>query len=137
MINDGKLFYNDLNFLPMKTQFLGNKNGFTINENYKIPGLDIETVDSYEFGLKKLFSGNIFLDASFFYSKYRNFISPLRVIHDFYPSNEPYIPEQITHIGNNFISDYVSRSTSVIYSYTSTSDVIGSDLMVKMNLGQS
>ena len=137
MINDGKLFYNDLNFLPMKTQFLGNKNGFTINENYKIPGLDIETVDSYEFGLKKLFSGNIFLDASFFYSKYRNFISPLRVIHDFYPSNEPYIPEQITHIGNNFISDYVSRSTSVIYSYTSTSDVaiFGSDLMVKYNLG--
>ena len=60
MINDGKLFYNDLNFLPMKTQFLGNKNGFTINENYKIPGLDIETVDSYEFGLKAIFRKHLF-----------------------------------------------------------------------------
>ena len=71
------------------------------------PRLEIETVDSYELGMKKLFFGNLFVDVSFFYSKYENFISPLRVIHDFYPAEAPYIPEQVTHIGDEFISDLI------------------------------
>ena len=86
--------------------------------------------------MKKLFYGNLFLDVSFFYSKYENFISSLRVIHDFYPAEAPYIPEQVTHIGDEFISDVNVRNSSVIYSYTSTSGatVYGADVMIKYNL---
>ena len=86
--------------------------------------------------MKKLFFGNLFVDVSFFYSKYENFISPLRVIHDFYPAEAPYIPEQVTHIGDEFVSDYNIRNRSVVYSYTSTSGatVYGADFMFKYNL---
>ena len=135
-IANGDVGFNELVFLPMQTQFRGNKDGFRIDENTYIPPLEIETVDSYEIGLKKLFFGKMFLDVSLFYSEYDNFISPLRIIHDFYPSEDPYIPEQITHVGENYISDFNVRNSSVIYSYTSTSGatVFGADLMVKYNL---
>ena len=135
-INNGTLAYDDLIFLPMQTQFRGNKDGFIIDEEKIIPPLEIETVDSYEIGMKKLFSGNLFVDISFFYSRYKNFISPLRVIHDFYPAEAPYIPEQVTHIGDEFISDVNIRNSSVIYSYSSTSGatVYGADFMFKYNL---
>tara|TARA_B100000886_G_scaffold97046_1_gene64399 strand:- start:4005 stop:6929 length:2925 start_codon:yes stop_codon:yes gene_type:complete len=135
-INNGTLNYNDLLFVPMQTQFRGNKDGFIIDEETVIPPLEIETVDSYELGMKKLFAGNLFVDVSLFYSRYENFISPLRVIHDFYPAEDPYIPEQVTHIGDEYISDLNVRNSSVIYSYTSTSGatVYGADLMFKYNL---
>lgn len=135
-INNEQIAYSDLFFKSMQTQFRGNKEGFTINETIIIPPLDIETVESYEIGLKKLFFGNLFLDASFFYSKYKNFISPLRILHDFYPSNAPYLPEQVTSIGDDFIYDVNSRNLNVIYSYTSTSgaSVFGTDIMVKYNI---
>jgi len=135
-INDGELRYSDLTFNPMQTQFRGNRDGFMIDEETYIPPLEIETVDSYELGMKKLFYGKLFLDVSLFFSEYKNFISPLRIIHDFYPSTAPYIPEQITNIGDEFISDYNRRSSSVIYSYTSTSGatIFGADLMLKYNL---
>mgnify|MGYP001185630727 FL=1 len=135
-INNGTLNYDDLIFLPMQTQFRGNKDGFLIDGETAIAPLEIETVDSYEIGMKKLFFGNLFLDVSFFYSEYKNFISPLRVIHDFYPSEAPYIPEQVTHIGDEFIGDINVRNNSVIYSYTSTSGatVYGADVMIKYNL---
>ena len=135
-INNGTLAYDDLIFLPMQTQFRGNKNGFKIDEEIVVPPLEIETVDSYELGMKKLFFGNLFVDVSFFYSKYENFISPLRVIHDFYPAEAPYIPEQVTHIGDEFVSDDNIRNRSVVYSYTSTSGatVYGADFMFKYNL---
>ena len=138
-INNGTLNYDDLIFVPMQTQFRGNKDGFIIDEEMVIPPLEIETVDSYELGMKKLFAGNLFVDVSLFYSRYENFISPLRVIHDFYPAEDPYIPEQVTHIGNKFISDLNVRNSSVIYSYTSTSGatVYGADLMFKYNLFNS
>ena len=54
-INNGTLAYDDLIFLPMQTQFRGNKNGFKIDEEIVVPPLEIETVDSYELGMKKLF----------------------------------------------------------------------------------
>ena len=135
-INNGTLNYDDLLFVPMQTQFRGNKDGFIIDEEMVIPPLEIETVDSYELGMKKLFAGNLFVDVSLFYSRYENFISPLRVIHDFYPAEDPYIPEQVTHIGDEYISDLNVRNSSVIYSYTSTSGatVYGADLMFKYNL---
>ena len=135
-INNGDILYSDMIFKPMQTQFRGNREGFIINESIVIPPLDIETVDSYEFGIKKLFFGKLFLDASFFYSRYENFISPLRIIHDFYPSQAPYVPEHVTSIGDEFVSDYNTRNTAVIYSYTSTSgaSVYGTDVMMKYNL---
>ena len=135
-INNGEIPYNFLSFIPMQAQFRGNKDGFIVDEETVIPRLEIETVDSYEFGIKKLFFGKVFLDASFFYSEYKNFISPLTIIHDFYPTSEPYIPEQVTHVGDEFISDYDSRNSSVVYSYISTSGVttFGTDLMLKYNL---
>ena len=135
-INEGQLNYSDLTFYPMQTQFRGNRDGFMIDEKTYVPPLEIETVDSYEFGMKKLFFGKLFLDVSLFFSEYKNFISPLRIIHDFYPSTAPYIPEQVTNIGDEFISDYNRRNSSVIYSYTSTSGatIYGADLMLKYNL---
>ena len=135
-INEGELNYSDLTFYPMQTQFRGNRDGFMIDEKTYVPPLEIETVDSYEFGMKKLFFGKLFLDVSLFFSEYKNFISPLRIIHDFYPSTAPYIPEQVTNIGDEFISDYNRRNSSVIYSYTSTSGatIYGADLMLKYNL---
>ena len=76
-----------------------------------------------------------FVDASFFYSRYKNFISPLRIIHNFYPADAPYIPEQVTSIGDDFIYDFNARNLSVIYSYTSTSgaSIYGTDIMIKYN----
>ena len=135
-INEGELNYSDLTFYPMQTQFRGNRDGFMIDEKTYVPPLEIETVDSYEFGMKKLFFGKLFLDVSLFFSEYKNFISPLRIIHDFYPSTAPYIPQQVTNIGDEFISDYNRRNSSVIYSYTSTSGatIYGADLMLKYNL---
>ena len=134
-INSGDIRYGQMIFKQMQTQFRGNRNGFTINEEIVVPPLDIETVDSYEIGLKKLFYGKIFVDASFFYSRYKNFISPLRIIHNFYPADAPYIPEQVTSIGDEFIYDFNSRNLSVIYSYTSTSgaSIYGTDIMIKYN----
>ena len=134
-INSGQLSYSDLSFYPMQTQFRGNKNGFIIDEKTVIPPLGIETVDSYELGIKKMFFGTMFLDVSFFYSGYKNFISPLRIINDFYPSEAPYIPQEVTSIGDQYINDFNARKRTVIYSYTSTSDatVFGSDVMIKYN----
>ena len=135
-INNGEISVGDLNWVPLQTQFRGNRNGFTIDQSIDVPPLDIETVDSYELGLKKLFYGKLFLDVSGFFSEYNNFISPLRIIHDFYPSEHPYIPEEVTHIGANYISNFVQRNTTVVYSYTSTSgaSVYGIDLMAKYTL---
>ena len=59
-INNGTLNYDDLIFLPMQTQFRGNKDGFLIDGETSIAPVEIETVDSYEIGLKKLFYGNLF-----------------------------------------------------------------------------
>ena len=50
----------------MQTQFRGNKDGFIIDEEIVVPPLEIETVDSYELGMKKLFFGNLFVDVSLF-----------------------------------------------------------------------
>ncbi len=136
-INSGQLSYSDLNFYPMQTQFRGNRDGFIIDENTEIPPLGIETVDSYEMGLKKMFFGRMFLDVSLFYSEYKNFISPLRIINDFYPSEAPYIPQQITQVGDQYLNDLNARSRTVLYSYTSTSNatIYGTDIMLKYNLG--
>ena len=138
-IGNGGISAGGLNWVPLQTQFRGNRDGFTIDESIVVPSLDIETVDSYELGLKKLFFEKLFLDVSGFYSEYKNFISPLRIIHDFYPSEHPYVPEQVTHIGENYISNFTQRNSTVVYSYTSTAgaSVYGLDLMAKYTISNN
>ena len=136
LINTGNLNVSDLDWVPLQTVFQGNREGFTIDETINIDPLQIETVDSYEIGLKTLVRGKLFLDISGFFSKYKNFISPLTPINDFYPTEDPWIAQEVTSVGEQPITDILDRSTTVVYSYTSTSgaSIYGVDLMAKYEL---
>ena len=81
---------NTVYWSPLNTVFMGNKDGFKINETIEILPLRPEVVDSYEIGLKKLVNSRTFIDLSAFYSTYKNFITPLRMVHSFYPNDDPY-----------------------------------------------
>tara|TARA_E500000178_G_scaffold43862_1_gene39234 strand:+ start:176 stop:3019 length:2844 start_codon:yes stop_codon:yes gene_type:complete len=131
-VRAGLLDLNSVYWSPLSTVFMGNRDGFKVNENIEIPPLKPEIVDSYEFGIKKLIRRNIFIDYSMFYSKYQNFITPLRMVHSFYPNTDPYRSQWVTHLGSEHIDNYLDRIQAV-YSYTSTgiSKVFGFDLLTK------
>ena len=118
-VNAGLIDLNDIHWSPLNTVFIGNKDGFKINETIEISPLKPEIVDSYEIGLKKLVNQRIFLDFSAFYSTYKNFITPLRMIHSFYPNNAPFQSQWVTHQGESHIDNYLDKIQAV-YSYTST-----------------
>ena len=131
-VRAGLLNLDEIYWSPLSTVFMGNKDGFKVNETIQIPPLKPEIVDSYELGLKKLIKQNIFIDFSMFYSLYQNFITPLRMVHSFYPNTEPYRSQWVTHLGSEHVDNYLDQIQAV-YSYTSTgiSRVFGFDLLTK------
>ena len=131
-VNAGLIDLNTVHWSPLNTVFMGNKDGFKINETIEIPPLRPEIVDSYEIGLKKLVNSSTFIDFSAFYSTYKNFITPLRMVHSFYPNDEPFQSQWVTHEGDKHIDNYLDRIQAV-YSYTSTglTKVYGFDLLGK------
>lgn len=131
-VNAGLIDLSDIHWSPLNTVFMGNKDGFKINETIEIPPLKPEIVDSYEIGLKKLVNQRIFIDFSAFYSTYKNFITPLRMVHSFYPNDAPFQSQWVTHQGEEHIDNYLDKIQAV-YSYTSTglTKVYGFDLLTK------
>ena len=93
---------------------MGNKDGFVINDSIELPGLKVEQVSSYEFAIKKLLFGKLFIDASFYYSKYDNFKSPLQRMNNLLPRSEPYDIARITEAngerrpGNEWILSFIT-----------------------------
>ena len=131
-VRAGLIDLNTVYWSPLNTVFMGNKDGFKINETIEIPPLRPEVVDSYEIGLKKLVNSRTFIDLSAFYSTYKNFITPLRMVHSFYPNDDPYQSQWVTHQGTDHIDNYLDKIQAV-YSYTSTglTTVYGFDLLTK------
>ena len=131
-VRAGLIDLNTVYWSPLNTVFMGNKDGFKINETIEIPPLRPEVVDSYEIGLKKLVNSRTFIDISGFYSTYKNFITPLRMVHSFYPNDDPYQSQWVTHQGADHIDNYLDKIQAV-YSYTSTglTTVYGFDLLTK------
>lgn len=57
---------------------LGNGVGFTLSDGTKIKPVEVETIQTLEFGYKGFFSeGKLFLDANAYYNMSENFLSPL------------------------------------------------------------
>jgi len=131
-VRAGLIDLNTVYWSPLNTVFMGNKDGFKINETIEIPPLRPEVVDSYEIGLKKLVNSRTFIDLSAFYSTYKNFITPLRMVHSFYPNDDPFQSQWVTHQGADHIDNYLDKIQAV-YSYTSTglTTVYGFDLLTK------
>ena len=131
-VRAGLIDLNSVYWSPLNTVFMGNKDGFKINETIEVPALKPEIVDSYEIGLKKLVNQKLFVDVSLFYSKYKNFITPLRMVHSFYPNDAPFKSQWVTHEGTDHIDNYLDRIQAV-YSYTSTglTKVYGFDFLGK------
>ena len=131
-VRAGLIDLNTVYWSPLNTVFMGNKDGFKINETIEIPPLRPEVVDSYEIGLKKLVNSRTFIDLSAFYSTYKNFITPLRMVHSFYPNDDPFQSQWVTHQGTDHIDNYLDKIQAV-YSYTSTglTTVYGFDLLTK------
>lgn len=97
---------------------LGNGEGFTLTDGTKIQKLDVETINSYEFGYKGQLSENLFLDANAYYNQSDNFISPLRNIADAANGNN------VEFIGDQPIGDVVEGSTgSFILTYLNFGNV--------------
>ena len=131
-INNGEVITDDIIWFPINTVFYGNKDGFQIDGGKEIPPLGIETVDGIDFGFKNVFSNKLLLDVVVFYSRYENFISPLRMIHSFYPNTYPYIPEFPSHIGDESINNWTEKLTAT-FSYTATGVATnyGTDIALK------
>lgn len=105
----------------MEGVVMGNKDGFVINDSLQIPGLKVEEVSSYEFAIKKLLFGKLFIDASFFYSKYDNFKSQLQRMNNLFPNTEPFAITQITEAngerrpGNEWILSFITLQNIEVY----------------------
>ncbi|MEY8850092.1 TonB-dependent receptor [Psychroserpens sp. XS_ASV72] len=105
---------------------LGNGEGFTLTDGTKIDKLEVETINSFEFGFKGKISDKLFIDASAYYNMSENFISPLRNIVDAENGNF------VTHIGDTPV-DEVSAGASaspflLTYSNFGSVDTYGFDL---------
>ena len=105
---------------------LGNGEGFTLTDGTKIDKLDVETINSFEFGYKGKLTDKFYIDASAYYNMSENFISPLRNIVD--AANGNYV----THMGDKPI-DEVSAGASaspllLTYSNFGNVDTYGFDL---------
>ena len=131
-INSGLIDLEKVRWQPINTAFHGNKDGFKIEGGKEIPPLGIETVDGIDFGIKNVFSNKLLVDIVLFYSRYENFISPLRMIHSFYPNTYPYIPEFPSYIGEEPIQNWAERLTAT-FSYTATGVATnyGTDIALK------
>ena len=89
-----------------------------LTDGTKIQKLDVETINSYEFGYKGQLSENLFLDANAYYNQSDNFISPLRNIADAANGNN------VEFIGDQPIGDVVEGSTgSFILTYLNFGNV--------------
>ncbi len=131
-VNSGDIDLNKIRWQPVNTTFHGNKDGFKIDGGKEIPALGIETVDGLDIGFKNVFSNKLLVDIVLFYSRYENFISPLRMIHSFYPNTFPYIPEFPSQIGERPIENWSERLTAT-FSYTATGVATnyGTDIALK------
>jgi len=106
---------------------LGNSEGFTLTDGTKINKLEVETINSFEFGYKGKLSDKLYIDASTYYNMSENFISPALVITDYVNGN------YITHIGSEPIDPNAagaSASKPVLISYVNfgSVDTYGVDL---------
>ena len=136
IVSDGELFdaYLNSRMIQMEAVVMGNKDGFVINDSISIPGLKIEEVESYEFAIKKLMFGKLFVDASFFYSRYYNFKSPLQRMNNPYPFEEPWDQAFVTEAngearpGNEWILSFISLDGIKMY---------GLDIYLKYLLNKS
>lgn len=80
---------------------LGNGEGFTLTDGTKIPGLEVETIQTIELGYKGVVSEKLFIDSNAYYNMHENFISPLINIADAANGNF------VTHRGDQPMSEVV------------------------------
>lgn len=91
---------------------LGNGEGFTLTDGTTINKLEVETINSFEFGFKGKISDEFFIDASTYYNISENFISPLRNIADAANGNF------VTHMGNQPIDEVSAGASASPFLFT-------------------
>lgn len=105
---------------------LGNGEGFTLTDGTIIDPLEVETINSFEFGFKGKISDNFFIDASAYYNMSENFISPLRNIADAANGNF------VTQIGDTPIDEVAPGASQspvlLTYSNFGSVDTYGIDI---------
>jgi outer membrane receptor for ferrienterochelin and colicins len=104
---------------------LGNGEGFTLSDDSRIDPLKVETIKSYEVGVRTLLGGRVSVDANAYYNQSENFISPL--------VNIASAARPVTHRGSTAIATF-SSTPSVVLTYLNFGavDTYGADLGVSM-----
>ena len=120
---------------PYTALFAGNGNGFTLvqgNDTTVIDPLEVEIVDSYEFGLKGMPFNNLFLDFNAYYSKFHNMTSTTQFLQTLNPyGNVPFDAQQMTHIG-----DQPTDKRDITFSYVNLGEIeyFGIDLSLQYQI---
>ncbi len=62
---------------------LGNGEGFTLADGSQIPALEVETIQTLEFGYKGIVADKLYIDSNAYYNFHEDFLSPLINIANF------------------------------------------------------
>ena len=118
---------------PYVPLFAGNGYGFTLDDSIHIDPLEIELVDSYEFGIKGIPIKNMFFDVNLYYSKFKNMISTTQYIQTIFSHDPPYRTNQLTHIG-----DSETDNRDILFTYVNLGEIeyLGFDLSMEYQLNQ-
>ena len=118
---------------PYVPLFAGNGYGFTLDDSIHIDPLEIELVDSYEFGIKGIPIKNMFFELNLYYSKFKNMISTTQYMQTIFPHDPPYRANQLTHIG-----DSETDNRDILFTYVNLGEIeyLGFDLSMEYQLNQ-
>lgn len=116
---------------PYVPLFAGNGYGFTLDDSIFVDPLEVEVVDSYEFGIKGMPVKNLFVDLNLYYSKFHNMISTTQYIQTIFPHDPPYRTNQLTHIG-----DSETDKRDILFTYVNLGEIeyLGFDVSLEYQL---
>tara|TARA_S200000501_G_scaffold328684_1_gene328760 strand:+ start:4121 stop:7159 length:3039 start_codon:yes stop_codon:yes gene_type:complete len=104
---------------PYVPLFSGNGEGFTVDDSIMIDPIQVEVVDSYEFGIKGMPFRNLFLDFNAYYSKFHNMTSTTQYIQTIWPHGQvPFQMNQLTHVGDQELD-----GRDILFTYVNLGEV--------------
>lgn len=117
---------------PYVPLFAGNGYGFTIDDSVKIDPLEVEIVDSYEFGIKGMPLKNLFFDINVYYSKFHNMTSTTQFMQAIYQDQAPFTRNQLTHIGDEEVD-----GRDILFTYVNLGEIeyYGMDISLEYQVG--
>ena len=117
---------------PYVPLFSGNGDGFKLDNSIIIDPLEVEIVDSYEFGIKGMPLKNLFVDFNAYYSKFHNMTSTTQYIQTIYPHGQvPFSMNQLTHVGDQELD-----KRDILFTYVNLGEVeyLGMDISLEYQL---